>query len=189
MLSRLLFRSVTLLAIGGGLAVAHSLIPPKVPIILGDPKAPVRPANPGSGSTPAVPDASNGAAASGTLPATDAGPGLNVSIAESVALFEKGAPFVDARYLAEYEAGHVLNAFHLTVDQLIAGKGLGVLGMMDPAAPVVVYCGGGMCDASKNLVNYLQAAGFAQCHIMNDGYPAWVAAGQPTATGAPEIGE
>jgi len=192
MTSRLLFRAIALVALGGGLAIAHSLIPPKHPILLGTPKPPE------SGPFGVVPNpvvTENGQSRDTTTPTTastpptQAGPGLNITTAEAFEFFQKGVSFVDSRNLDEYTAGHIENAFYLTADQLISGKGLAVMSMLDPKAPVVVYCGGGMCDASKNLVNYLQAAGFTRCHIMHDGYPAWLASGHPTAQGAPEIAE
>lgn len=186
MVSRLFYRSITLIAVGGSLAIGHSLIPLKFPIILGAPKAPTPIAIPqsegssGNGVAPVEPNLP-------TVPA--AGPGLDISIPEALAFFNQGVPFLDARHLEEYTAGHVQNAFYLTADLLIEGKGQDVLSMLDPQSTVVVYCGGGMCDASKNLVNYLQAAGFTRCHIIHDGYPAWAAANHPTATGAPEVGQ
>jgi rhodanese-related sulfurtransferase len=186
MVSRLFYRSIALIAIGGSLAIGHSLIPLKYPIILGAPKAPtpiVVPQSDGSNAGRSTPVETN-------IPDVPAsGPGLDITIPEAVAFFNQGAPFLDARHLEEYTAGHVQNAFYLTADLLIEGKGQEVLSMLDPQSTVVVYCGGGMCDASKNLVNYLQAAGFTRCHIMHDGYPAWSAANHPTATGAPEVGQ
>ena len=186
MVSRLFYRSVTLVAIGGSLAIGHSLIPLKFPIILGAPQPPA-PVTPQNGITPDVGTATPRGITPPAIAAT--GPGLNISIPEALAFFNQGVPFLDARHVEEYAAGHVQNAFYLTADLLIEGKGQEVLSMLDPQSAVVVYCGGGMCDASKNLVNYLQAAGFASCHIMHDGYPAWAAASHPTATGEPEVGQ
>jgi len=189
MISRLLYRSITLVALGGGLAVAHSLVPLKYPIILGTPKAPEPdpvPTPPASANVPTTQGTSS-AEATAPIASVDA-MGLDISLDQAFTLFAQGTPFIDARHVEEYASGHVENAFYLTADLLVEGKGQAVLSMLDPRSPLVVYCGGGLCDASKNLVNYLQAAGFTKCHIMHDGYPAWVGAGHPTASGEPEIG-
>ncbi len=87
--------------------------------------------------------------------------------------------------MEDYEAGHVLDAFQMSTEDF---NGSDVLNYLDKDGPVVVYCSGGQCDASKNLVKLLQLSGFKQARIMEDGYPAWSAAGYPAATGKPVIG-
>src|SRR5882724_2806281 len=82
--------------------------------------------------------------------------GLHITIEQAKLLFDNKIAFVDARHLEEYEAGHVDNAFVLTSDDVTAGKGGDVLGYLDKNAPIVVYCSGGACDASENLVKVLQ---------------------------------
>lgn len=126
------------------------------------------------------------------IPTTDGTPapaaaalGLEISIAQAKALYDAKAPFVDARLADEYAAGHVADAYHLTADMLTSGKTPEVLSFLDPAAPVVIYCGGGACDASHNVTALLQQLGFTQCHIMTDGYPGWRDAGHPTSTDNP----
>jgi len=111
--------------------------------------------------------------------------GLEISVPQALELFDKGVSFVDARHLPEYEAGHVDGALLLSAESFLGGSVPDALNYLDPQAQVVVYCGGGQCDASKNLVILLQQAGFTRAHIMTDGYPAWVAAGHPIATGKP----
>lgn len=111
--------------------------------------------------------------------------GLDISVDQAKALFDAGAPFIDARHRDEYDAGHVAGAFHMTADQLTGGKTPEVLNFLDPAKPLVIYCGGGACDASHNVAALLQQLGFTQFHIMNDGYPGWTAAGHPTGTDNP----
>ncbi len=69
--------------------------------------------------------------------------------------------------------------------QLTGGKTPVALNFLDPAKPVVIYCGGGACDASHNVTALLQQLGFNQCHIMTDGYPGWNAADHPTGTDNP----
>lgn len=118
-----------------------------------------------------------------TLPAAPLG--LEISIAQAKALFDAGTPFVDARVREEYDQAHVAGAFHLTADMLTSGKTPDVLNFLDPSKPVVIYCGGGACDASHNVTALLQQLGFTQCHVMTDGYPGWSAAGHATSTDNP----
>ena len=93
--------------------------------------------------------------------------------------------WIDARSQNEYEAGHVQDAFQMSTEDF---NGSEVLNYLDKDGPLVVYCSGGQCDASKNLVKLLQLAGYKQARIMEDGYPAWKQAGYPTATGKPLVG-
>lgn len=118
-------------------------------------------------------------------PATSAVESINVTLAQAKSLFDLQVPFIDARHEEEYEKGHVTNAFLLSTETF---NGSDVLNYLDRDKPMVVYCSGGACDASKNLVILLQQAGFKQARIMEDGYPGWQQAGYPTATGKPLIG-
>jgi len=113
---------------------------------------------------------------------------LHVSIEQAKTLFDANAPFVDARHLADYESGHIADALLLSADDVLAGDRKETLDFLDREKPFVVYCSGGKCDASENLVMLLQQAGFKAPHIMTDGYPAWQQAGHPTETGKPLIG-
>lgn len=125
--------------------------------------------------------------------------GFEVSVAQAERLFEAGASgdlfvaFLDAREPEEYEAGHVLGSYRMTSETLNDyGFDLPVLslGAIVPGETVlVIYCGGGTCDASHNLAGYLQDYGFTQMHIMTEGYPAWEAAGLPTEAGPDPLGD
>lgn len=109
--------------------------------------------------------------------------GPDITIPQAFRLFSANTAFVDARRRDEFEAGHVQNAFWMPADALTGGKRSEAMDFLVPDQPVVIYCGGGECDASKNVAALLQQGGFTQCLIMTDGYPGWVAAGHPTATG------
>ena len=180
MAGRLFLRAAILLFVGVGAGAAHSALRP----VQLRPDAPL--------PTPLDPVATpmpGGVAASGDAGSGEAALGLDITIAQAAALFDKGVAFVDARHLAEFEGGHVENAFLMAAEDFSGGGTPVALGLLDPAAPLVVYCGGGDCDASKNLVLLLQQAGFRRAHIMTDGFPAWAAAGHPVATGGPTYGE
>lgn len=170
-----LFERTCAIALAGVLAGAvHSAF--HAPVV-------VKPLEPAQAAVPANP--SDGQSAQPPPPPTQT-LGLEITLDQAWTLYEEGVPFVDARHREEYEAGHVQNAFLVQAEDFLAGKRPVALDFLDPGARVVIYCGGGDCDASKNLAILLQQAGFKSCHIMHDGYPAWAAAGRPTASGKPE---
>lgn len=171
----LIHRMITLAFLGLAMGALHSAFRP-LQLAPADPAA-VAPTGDGGHSS----------ARTSPTPGTEA-PGLNISIEQAAAMYGRGVPFVDARHVEEYEAGHVTNAFWMPSEEFLNGKIPDTLNYLDRESPVVVYCGGGMCDASKNLVVLLQQLGFKRCHIMHDGYPEWAKAGHPTATGKPEVG-
>ncbi|MBX3410651.1 MAG: rhodanese-like domain-containing protein [Phycisphaeraceae bacterium] len=154
----------------------------------------VRPVDPGPMITlpsPAPVTADGTRAPTGDAPAVAATPaamGLEITVAQALDLYNDGAQFLDARSLREYEAGHVEGAFHLAADTFNTATGQRVVGMLDRSQILVVYCGGGACDASHNLVILLQQAGYMRCHVMTDGYPAWLQAGLPVGEGAGMMG-
>jgi rhodanese-related sulfurtransferase len=202
------------LALGVGQSMVHHLYAPERPIrtevrlgpvaAMGPvtpvtPAAPLSPTSPeltGTGSSDAAPTPAGGgggAAGSGTgAPAGAAAPaavlGLDISIPQAFVLFQQGGiMFLDARRKDEFEAGHVDGALLLSTEHFGRGTIPATIGVLDKTQPVVIYCGGGACDASKNLVIMLQNFGFTRFHIMTDGFPAWQAAGHPVATGPSPI--
>jgi rhodanese-related sulfurtransferase len=122
----------------------------------------------------------------GATPPTGAEPkalGLEITLADAKALFATGVPFIDARSRDEFLEGHVADALWISPDQFMAGNRPEALDYLDPAQPMVIYCGGGLCDASHNLAKLLQQWGYKRTHIMVDGYPKWLEAGEPSAKG------
>jgi rhodanese-related sulfurtransferase len=111
-----------------------------------------------------------------------------IDLARAWELYQQGTPFIDARYLEEYEQGHVQGAFWIAASLFMNGGRPSAMDYLDPTMPVVIYCSGGRCDASHNVAEFLTLAGFQKCLIMKDGYGAWAAAGHPTETGKPEGG-
>jgi rhodanese-related sulfurtransferase len=111
---------------------------------------------------------------------------MNIGTAQSFLLYETGqVDFVDARAAEIYEAGHIAGAYSVPYTE--AANRVARLyadGFLDPSRRVVVYCIGGTCDESNYVVRALMQAGFEMIHIDDDGYPAWLAAGHPTAEGA-----
>ncbi len=127
-----------------------------------------------------------------TTPATETPPpaaprtltlGFEITLEQAKLLHDRSVTFLDARHAAEYEAGHIQNAFQLAADELPTDRGQQIVGMLPMGQPIVIYCGGGDCDASHNLANRLQQLGFTGTHIFVDGYPAWAGAGLPVEVG------
>ncbi|HEY8524706.1 MAG TPA: MBL fold metallo-hydrolase [Acidimicrobiales bacterium] len=86
---------------------------------------------------------------------------------------EPGLQVVDVRNPAEQEDGVVPGAVRLPLARLLDGHGV-----LDPAAPTVVYCAGGY--RSSIAASLLRALGFPQVADLQGGYGAWVGAGLPT---------
>ena len=87
---------------------------------------------------------------------------------------------IDARPRAEFVGGHVPGAVALdaapgeavpAVERLVAG---------DKTRPLVLYCNGPFCQASRRLSDELVAAGFADVRRFQLGMPVWRAFGGPT---------
>ena len=109
---------------------------------------------------------------------------VNVSVPEAFALWSQGlADFVDTRPKADFEAGAIPGAFHITPDAIANGLAGEQLSYMDPARPIVVYCIGGDCHESEYVGVLLQQSGFERVHILKDGFPGWQAAGHDVQVG------
>lgn len=122
-------------------------------------------------------------------PAPDAAPlGLMIDSKAAKVLFDQGVVFLDARIQKEYDEGHIPQAFLLNSSMFGTSAADEAMKVMDASQPVVIYCGGGDCDASKNVAILLQQAGFKQLHIIEHGYPEWKQLGYPIETGADKAG-
>jgi len=93
------------------------------------------------------------------------------------------ALFIDARDAAEYEAGHIPGAVRLTSPEANTDpermKALPVQGR-----PIICYCEGGECEASKDLARTLIDAGYKKVLVYMGGFPEWSSAGQPVEKGS-----
>lgn len=103
-----------------------------------------------------------------------------ISVARAYQLWEEGMPFVDARTAAERVVGTIDGAIHLETRNFIDGSATRLLEELDRAFPVIVFCGGGECDASENVAIRLSGWGFNEIYVMHEGYDAWKDAGYPT---------
>ena len=107
-------------------------------------------------------------------------PDYYISIDRAFQYWEEGMPFVDARTDREREVGTIEGAFHLETRNFIDSTAVTTLDLLDRAFPVVIFCGGGECDASENVAKRLIGWGFTEVYVMHEGFGAWEAAGHPT---------
>jgi rhodanese-related sulfurtransferase len=80
---------------------------------------------------------------------------------------------LDVREPYEWDAGHIEEAIHVALADVMAGK---AEDRLDPSRPVVVVCRSGNRSELASLM--LQARGF-EAHNLTGGAERWVAAGLP----------
>jgi len=84
---------------------------------------------------------------------------------------------LDSRPRAEFNAGHLPGA------QVVEGAGeqrTTAIGRLNKSAPLVLYCNGPYCKASRRLAGELIASGFKNVKRYQLGIPVWRALGGPT---------
>jgi rhodanese-related sulfurtransferase len=95
-------------------------------------------------------------------------------------LADGSAIVVDSRSHAQFVAGHIPGARNIdappsesvaAVERLVSG---------DKSKPLVLYCNGPFCQASRQLGEQLVSAGFANVRRYQLGIPIWRALGGPT---------
>jgi rhodanese-related sulfurtransferase len=109
---------------------------------------------------------------------------IQAKLATVKTLFDAGAAlFLDARDPEEYDAGHIPGALRLTRQDALSEpdrmKTLPVRGR-----PIVAYCAGGVCEASRDLAEVLVEAGYRKVLVYAGGFPEWAAAGYPVERGS-----
>ena len=85
---------------------------------------------------------------------------------------------VDVREESEWAMGHLPNAIHLgkgVIERDIEQR------VPDPAAKLVLYCGGGFRSAL--VADNLQKMGYTNVESMDGGWRGWLDSGLPTARG------
>lgn len=99
---------------------------------------------------------------------------------------DAGTAIVDARPLEEYIEGHVPGALHLPFEKFLEGRPQ-LLDVLDSTSQVIVYCGGGDCDASHKVEQQLANYGFKDIIVFEPGFPAWQSAGMAVEKGEPAL--
>jgi rhodanese-related sulfurtransferase len=90
------------------------------------------------------------------------------------------AVFIDARAEREYRQGHIPGAISMPPESLRDGR---IPALLDPSNPAslysragmqfIVYCGGGDCQASKEVAAQLYSRGFRHMAVYTDGIAGW----------------
>lgn len=102
-----------------------------------------------------------------------------ISFENAVRIYESGqAVFLDARFPAEYEDGHILGAINLPAD-LFDEYYLATSENFSEEDPIVIYCSGPECEFARILADILRDMGCQKLMLFEDGYPAWKEAGHP----------
>ena len=99
-----------------------------------------------------------------------------VSLASILERFPNGVLWIDARPKELFDAGHVPGALLLN-EQGFDEQLLGHLEVLQTnTKPIVVYCGGQKCEASRKVAQKLQQMGIVQqAWVLKGGFGAWQA--------------
>ena len=106
-----------------------------------------------------------------------------IALDQAKQLWHRGAAvFLDAREPADYAAGHIGNALNLPAQSFAQHFGE-VAPILTPDAELVLYCDGKECELSHRLAQSLRQQGYANLHILSNGWTAWRQARLPTTSG------
>lgn len=145
---------------------------------------PIR-ANPPLAAAP--PPAKPPAGGTGTNPAPQAPipPSLGyddrmVTLARVKELMAASVPLqiIDAREPAEFAEGRIPGAINIPPGEFFGKVPDIVHQRLSRDLPIVVYCGGGNCDASKLVAMRLKDLGFSQTYVFEEGFTGWTKAGE-----------
>ncbi len=86
-------------------------------------------------------------------------------------LWDKGnITFIDVRKEADYKAGHIPKAKHLSLDNLTSES---LSAVVKKDQPVLFYCNGVTCTASSQAVKKALEWGWTSVFYYRKGMPAW----------------
>jgi rhodanese-related sulfurtransferase len=106
-----------------------------------------------------------------------------IPLTEAHTVWGSGAAFfLDARASADYEAGHIANAFNLPAEAF-DDHFPKVAPMLTPESTIICYCDGTECELSHHLADELRKRGYKNIRILKNGWTVWHGAGYPTNTG------
>lgn len=108
-----------------------------------------------------------------------------VSVADVQARWQGQVLWVDARLREAYDKAHVPGALLLNEQELDALLIEHIEKLQDNQKPVVVYCDGHACQASRKIRTYLMGTvGLANVWVLHGGWPAWQATQGPASASA-----
>lgn len=96
-------------------------------------------------------------------------------------LAQKSAVVIDTRTRAEFDAGHIPGSHVLSVPPAEAVATVTRMVDGDKSKPLVLYCNGPFCQASRRLGDQLADDGFTNVRRYQLGIPVWRALGGPVA--------
>lgn len=110
---------------------------------------------------------------------------VDIDARQAAKLHGMGTLFIDARRTFQFEEGHIEGARLISVfETATLDKKLELLPfLLEPDAPLVVYCSGHDCPDSHMLAERLWGEGFINVLVYQAGYPNWLEIGGPIATG------
>ncbi len=85
-------------------------------------------------------------------------------------LAEQSAYFIDARELHDFEAGHLIGAIHLPSSDIYGNIDNVMAVVPTPDQMLIVYCGGGQCEASKNVGQVLRDFKYTNVWLYEKGW-------------------
>ena len=101
---------------------------------------------------------------------------IDIKLDFAKALFDKKYRFIDARDVADYQAGHIQGAMNIAYHQI--EKYQTVLDGLPKDQVYVCYCSSA-CDVSIDLAYAMAHMGFTKTYIFHGGWDEWKAAGYP----------
>ena len=185
MTTRVLLDAAGLVALAGVIGLVHSV---REPIRLTLEAGPVAVSAAGPAAAPGSSGAGGEPARAVGAASSEAEPAWMIHTARALELYQQAESqgdvfFVDARNAEEFVAGHIPGAFSVPPDAFFGGQYPGALDQIPKFSTVVVYCGGGACDASKLVAIRFREAGFERVLVYQDGFTGWSAEKLPSQAG------
>lgn len=92
---------------------------------------------------------------------------------------EGTAIIIDARKAEDYALGSIVGSINIPFDEFDS-----YFSDIGPSLPrdflIVVYCGGGLCTDSHEILQRLEELGFEELALYKNGWEEWVKEGYPT---------
>jgi rhodanese-related sulfurtransferase len=101
---------------------------------------------------------------------------VDIKIDFAKALFDKKYRFIDARDIADYNAGHIQGAINIPYHEFEKYKSR--LDELPKDQVYVTYCSSA-CDVSIDMAYAMAKMGFKKVYIFHGGWDEWKAAGYP----------
>jgi rhodanese-related sulfurtransferase len=113
----------------------------------------------------------------------ESGDTLEVSLDQAEELFhEQVAVFLDARSPELYAEGHIQGAFNLPWDEFESRFAEAMVDIPTETL-IITYCDGETCNLSKELALALFDKGYANAHVLVNGWTVWQERNLPVETG------